>query len=405
MGNYSSFCKLVKHIVCILKLKHHWMNKKEKMSETVDFKEMTVKEFCYAEDQIFLEAQRESCPNEINALTNNKTLPKTSNLLSLRPFLLDNLLRLGGRIGQSFLSFHSKHQIILPKNHPLSALLVQDTHVRNCHSGRDLTLSLIREKFCIVHAKSLIRKVLFDCHYFKRQRVLRKPPLISELPLERLSVVDQPFIHTGVDYFGPLLVRLNKKIRANQAVAKRYGATFTCLSLHALHIELAGDMSTDSFILALRRFISRKGYPKSIISDNSTNFVGAQRELSEALRKLDISKIKDDLNQRHIIWKFNPRCALWIWIGGATESMVKITKKALKSIVSDRIFTDEALSTFLTEVESIINSRPLTAASDDINDLEPITPNHFLIGKSSPNYRSCVSQEQDISLRKKLKAV
>ena len=85
--------------------------------------------------------------------------------------------------------------------------------------------------------------------------------------------------------------------------------------------------------------------------------------------------------------------------------MVKITKKALKSIVSDRIFTDEALSTFLTEVESIINSRPLTAASDDINDLEPITPNHFLIGKSSPNYRSCVSQEQDISLRKKWKAV
>ena len=77
------------------------------MSETVDFKEMTVKEFCYAEDQIFLEAQRESCPNEINALTNNKTLPKTSNLLSL-PFLLDGLLQVGGRIGQSFLLFRSK---------------------------------------------------------------------------------------------------------------------------------------------------------------------------------------------------------------------------------------------------------------------------------------------------------
>ena len=128
-----------------MKLKHHWMNKKKKLSETVDFNEMTVKEFCYAEDQIFLEAQRELYPKEINALAIKKPLPKTSNLLSLRPFLLDNLLRVGGQLDNHF--YHSKHQIILPKNHSLSELLVQDAHVRNCHSGRDLTLSHIRESF------------------------------------------------------------------------------------------------------------------------------------------------------------------------------------------------------------------------------------------------------------------
>ena len=213
----------------------------------------------------------------------------------------------------------------------LLALLVQDTHVRNCHPERDLTLSLIREKFWIVHAKYLIRIVLFDCHYFKRQKVLPKPPIMSELPIERLSVVDQPFAHTGADYFGPLLVKLNKKNRANQAVAKRYAAIFTCLSSHTLHIELAENLSTDSCILALCRFISRSGYPQSITSDNGTNFVRAQRELSEALRKLHNSRTKDDLNQRHIIWKFDPPCVHWM--GGAMESMVKITKKALKSIV------------------------------------------------------------------------
>ena len=69
------------------------MNKQEKLSETVDFKEMTVKEFCYAEDQIFLEVQRKSYPQEINALKNNKPLPKPSNLLSLRTFQLDNLCK------------------------------------------------------------------------------------------------------------------------------------------------------------------------------------------------------------------------------------------------------------------------------------------------------------------------
>ena len=146
-----------------------------------------------------------------------------------------------------------------------------------------------------------------------------------------------------------------------------------------------------SFILALCRFILKRSYPKSFTSDNYTTFVGAQRELSEALRKLDNSWIKDDLNQRYIIWKFNPPCAPWM--GGAMESIVRITENALKSILRDRIFTDEALSIFLTEVESIINSGPLTAASDNINDLETVTPNHLPIGKSSPNSMLCVPHE------------
>ena len=65
--------------------------------------------------------------------------------------------------------------------------------------------------------------------------------------------------------------------------------------------------------------------------DNGTNFVGVKRELSEALRKLGSSRIKDDLDQRHIIWKFNPTCALWV--DGLMESMDKITKEFLNSIV------------------------------------------------------------------------
>ena len=85
---------------------------------------------------------------------------------------------------------------------------------------------------------------------------------MNKLPIERLSAVDQPLAHTDVDYFGPLLVKLNKKTWANQAVAKQYGAIFTRLSSRALHIELTGDLSTGSSILVLRRFISRRGYPK-----------------------------------------------------------------------------------------------------------------------------------------------
>ena len=99
---------------------------------------------------------------------------------------------------------------------------------------------------------------------------------------------------------------------------------------------MAGDLLTDSFTLALRRFISRRGYPKSITRDNGTNFVVAQRELSEPLLKLDNWKTKDDLNQMYIIWKFNPPYPPWM--GGAMESIAKIITIALKSIVRDFFF-------------------------------------------------------------------
>ena len=115
--------------------------------------------------------------------------------------------------------------------------------------------------------------------------------LISELPIGSLFVVEHRFAHTDIDYSGPLLVNFNRKTRTNQAIAKWYGAIFTCLSSRDLHIEFAGDLSTGTYILALRRLISRGDYPKSMKSDNGTKFVGAQRELSKTLRKLDNNRI------------------------------------------------------------------------------------------------------------------
>ena len=202
---------------------------------------------------------------------------------------------------------------------------------------------------------------------------------MSNLTAERVSVPTSPFIHTGIDCLGPLFVKFSRKTKSNQAIPKRYGATFTYLASRAFHIELAGDLSTDSFILTLRRFTARRSNPQTITRDNGTNFVGAQRELSDEIQKLDQHKIRDELNHKRIQWKFNPPSCPWM--EGFIETMVKLTKKALKTTVNDRLFTEEALSTFLTEVESIINSRSLTPASDDIDDLEPITPNHLLFGR------------------------
>ena len=106
------------------------------------------------------------------------------------------------------------------------------------------------------------------------------------------------------------------------------------LASHALHIELAGDLSTDSFILVLCRFTARRGNPQTITSDNGKNFVVAQQELSDAIQKLNQHKIRDELNHKCIKWKFNPVSGSWM--GGCMEAMVKLMKRALKTIVKGR---------------------------------------------------------------------
>ena len=133
---------------------------------------------------------------------------------------------------------------------------------------------------------------------------------------------------------------------------------FACLTTRAIHIELAGDLSTDSFLLALRKFISRRGYVKVMRSDNGTNFVGANNELNLCIKQLNQIKLHKFSNHQNPEWIFNPPASPWM--GGLRESLVKSVKTGLKAIVKDSIFTDESLQIFLCEVESVLNGRPLT---------------------------------------------
>jgi len=160
-------------------------------------------------------------------------------------------------------------------------------------------------------------------------------------------------------------------------------------------------MTTDSFILALRRFISRRGHPKTMWSDNGLNFVGAKNELYNILAKLNEKKINDFLVNKSS-WKFIPPNSLWM--GGAWESIVKITKRALETVTKDRAVYEETLNTFFTEVESTLNSRPLLQLTDDVNDLDVLTPNNFLIGRQNYNFR-LTSEESKMNLRSRWKSV
>lgn len=113
----------------------------------------------------------------------------------------------------------------------------------------------------------------------------RKYQKMGDLPEGRISANQPPFTTTGVDLFGPFYTR-----KASSQV-KNYGAMFTCLTLRAVHVEIAGSLSTDSFINALRRVIARRGQVKSLYCDKGLNFVGEERELKEGMREWNQSPI------------------------------------------------------------------------------------------------------------------
>ncbi|GFX85266.1 integrase catalytic domain-containing protein [Trichonephila clavipes] len=147
---------------------------------------------------------------------------------------------------------------------------------------------------------------------------------------------------------------------------------FTCAIYRAVHLELITSLSTDSFILAFRRFIARRGRPTTIYSDNGKNFVGT----FNALNSIDWNKIQDFALKIKIQWKFSPPSAPW-W-GGFWERLVGMLKNVLRKVLGKASLNEEELNTLLCDAESIINSRPITYLSEDPKDLVALTPAMFL---------------------------
>lgn len=154
------------------------------------------------------------------------------------------------------------------------------------------------------------------------------------------------------------------------------------MASRAVQLEMAYSLDTSSCINALCRFISRRGQISHIRSDNRTNFVGAERELREALSALNHQKILNSLLQFGVKWSFNTPAASHH--DRAWERIIHMVKKVLNSVLHQQSVDDEGLQTLLCKVEAILNDRPITKSSDDPNDLEPLTPNQLLLLKGKP---------------------
>lgn len=321
-------------------------------------------------------AQKESYPS---IFKRDMSLPSKNELARLTPFIDKNgLLRVGGRLTNSQFEYNKKHPVILPAKHHISLLIIRHEHIRLMHAGPQLMLSSLRERFWPVKGRNLARLVVHRCLTCFRAKPVSPIPIMGNLPSSRTSPT-YPFHICGVDYAGPVLIK-DKNGRGSKT-CNAYISVFICFATKAVHIELVSDLTTECFLAAFRRFVSRRGKPLHVYSDNGKTFVGASSELHK-LGEFMLSQgesLSEGLANENINWHFIPSYSPHM--GGLWEAGVKSCKHHLKRILTNAHLTFEDFYTVLAQIESILNSRPLSPLSSDPRDLEALTPAHFLIGK------------------------
>ncbi|KAG7198908.1 hypothetical protein KM043_015726 [Ampulex compressa] len=300
----------------------------------------------------------------------------------LSPFLDDDgIIRVGGRLRNARSVYTSKCPILLPKIHPLTELIINQEHKRNLHAGCQGILAVVWASYWPLAGRDSIKRVLRKCVVCFRNAPVSSQYLMGDLPAYRVTP-SRPFARTGVDYCGPFCVKEGR--RRNAKVSKAYAAIFICMCTKAIHIELVADMTTESFLGCLKRFMSRRRKPAHIYSDNGSNFVGANRELRELTAAVfsrdGQERVANFLNVEGVDWHFIPPRAPHF--GGLWEAAVKSAKHHVRRVAGGASLRFEELYTLLVQIEAVLNAKSLTPLSSDPSDLNVLTPAHFLIGGS-----------------------
>lgn len=183
------------------------------------------------------------------------------------------------------------------------------------------------------------------------------------------------------------------QVKVGRRNEKRWGLLFKCLTTRAIHIEVLSSINIDSFLMALRRFVSRRGKPAEILCDQGTNFRGGDRELQETFNAMHPS-LQSKLAEQQIKFRFNPPRSPHF--GGSWEREIRSIKAALASTLGSQVVKEEILQTVLIEIEGMLNSKPLGYVSSDVADPDPITTNLLLMGRLDPSLPQVIYHDSEL---------
>ncbi|GFX24190.1 integrase catalytic domain-containing protein [Trichonephila clavipes] len=266
---------------------------------------LDVQEINQAEVTLIRIVQLQEFKKDIMSLKENNRVSAESLIKSLNPFFLDKdgVLRVGGRLCNSDLNFECKFPVILPCNHKLTNLIVEYFLLKYFHLGPQALLYQVRQRFWPLRGRNVCRKIVHDCLVCFKVKPITCEQIMDNLPKERVRK-NFPFDCSGIDFIGPFWIKSNKQRKSS--LYKIYVSIFVCFVTKAVHFELVSDLTTQTFIASLKRFIARRGRPSLIFSDNGKTFIGANAELKR-LYKLVINpdpELASFLVDENIKWKF-----------------------------------------------------------------------------------------------------
>lgn len=325
---------------------------------------------------------------DIDACKKGVNLPDGSQVTSLNPFLDDEgILRMGGRLKQSSLPVQAKNPIIIPTESALAALLRREAHINYHHAGVQLTTTILRRKYWMPRMRQALKSDIFKCVKCFRQRQDTIQQQMGDLPRVRVNKAT-PFEYTGIDFAGPIIIKKHRgkqpatrgAVARDDITTKAWIVVFVCMVTRAIHLDLIQGLTVEDFLPALSRFTARRGGCREMWSDNGSTFIGTDNELRRVIKEWQGGNLTSELTKKGITWRFITPAAPHQ--GGIWEAGVKAVKHHLKRIAGQNKLSGDQLYTILVEIEGCLNSRPLYPLTDDPNDLEPLTPAHFIMGKA-----------------------
>ncbi|XP_029717444.2 uncharacterized protein LOC115260593 [Aedes albopictus] len=374
-SRFSKFERLKRTVAYIYRFADNCRRKATKLP--LQSSHVTHEELNKAENAIWRLVQQEQFPEEMIQLLKAKEgqklkLNRSSKIYKLSPFIDEaGVARMDTRIaGAIFVPFETKFPIILPKGHRLTKLVVEWYHRCYLHGNVETVINEVRRRFHVPCLRALVRNQTKTCVQCKVSKAKPTCPREAPLPDARLSPYTRPFSFVGLDYFGPIQVKVGRSL------VKRWVALFTCLTVRAVHLEVVHSLSTEACKMAIRRFVVRRGAPLEIRSDNGTNFLGASRELRQQIQEMN-KQLSAVFTNAVTKWVFNPPSAPHM--GGSWERLVRSIKVAFSALSTTRNPDDETLLTLMIEAEGIVNTRPLTFVSLESEAQAALTPNHFLL--------------------------
>lgn len=314
--------------------------------------------------------QRSSFPEEYHLLKDGKSVIYKN---QFKLFLNEHkVICCEGHLKNADIPTSTKCPVLLPTKHYFTELVIKGCHKTVHHNGISETLASLREKHWIFRGREAVKKIIRKCVVCRRyEGKAYTGPLIPDLPAERVSA-DPPFNNTGIDFAGPLYIHT-----AEAKESKAYVCIFTCASTRALHLEVTEGLSANTFLLAFRRFCSRRGIPSIILSDNAKTFKHCAKEIMKIIRSEEVHQY---LSNKQITWTFIAEKAPW-W-GGVWERLVQSVKRCLRKVVGRSTLTLDELTTVITEIETTLNNRPLTYLHDDTEGVShALTPASLVYGR------------------------